>query len=416
MLKHRSRLLAGTALISLAMAATASAARAGETAPAALAAAAPEATVASSADATVASQEIVVTGVRGQARTVANSPVPIDIVSHAQILATGKSGLKDILSSIIPSLIVPAQNGGGTSASVKPISVRGLTGDYVLVLINGKRRHSTALINNLATIGGGSTPVDFDLIPASAIDHIEVLRDGAAAQYGSDAIAGVINIILKSGVDGGEADVTAGQTYAETGGLAQVNADYGHRFLGGSIHFAIGYDHHNPAPANGPASGIEYPLVNGAPSPQEATANTNYGSAYGRSTLDNTLNLSYNLSVPFSSSVDFYSFSTFSYRLIKDARGAYRPDDLPSLPQIFPNGFQAYRLIHEVDFQAVGGFKGKLFGWDWDASSSFGRDHVWLGADNTLNASLGPSVTQTSFFMGTQTFEQWTNNTSPRNG
>ena len=403
MLKHRTRLLAGVAQIGLGLAAATSVAHAQANAPAAAAAV--------SADATQASQEIVVTGVRSsQARTIANSPVPIDIVSRAQIVATGKSGLKDILSSIIPSLNVPAQNGGGTSASVKPISVRGLTGDYVLVLVNGKRRHSTALINNLATIGGGSTPVDFDLIPVSAIDHIEVLRDGAAAQYGSDAIAGVINIILKSGAEGGEADATLGQTYAETGGLAQVNADYGHRFLDGSIHFAIGIDHHNPAPANGLAGGIEYPLINGAPSPQEATANKNYGSAYGRSTLDNTLNLAYNLTTPVSADVDFYSFSTFSYRLIKDARGAYRPDDLASLPQIFPNGFQAYRLIHEIDFQAVAGLRGKFWDWDWDASSSFGRDYVWLGADSTLNASLGPSVTQTSFFMGTQIFDQWTNN------
>ena len=412
MMNYRTRLLAGAAQVGLGLALLASSAHAGESAPAVLAAAAdPAATVAAGADATEASQQIVVTGVRSrQSRTIANSPVPIDIISNAEIVATGKSGLKDILSSIIPSLVVPAQNGGGTSASVKPISVRGLTGDYVLVLINGKRRHSTALINNLATIGGGSTPVDFDLIPASAIDHIEVLRDGAAAQYGSDAIAGVINIILKSGADGGEADATLGQTYATTGGLAQVNADYGHSLFGGFIHYAIGIDHHNPAPANGPAGGIEYPLVNGAPSPQEATANTNYGSAYGRSTLDNTANFAYNLAIPLAHDIDLYSFSTVSYRLIKDARGAYRPDDLASLPQIFPNGFQAYRLIHEVDFQATGGLKGSLLGWDWDASSSYGRDFNWLGADSTLNASLGPSVPQTSFFMGTQEFDQWTNN------
>ena len=147
--------------------------------------------------------ELVVTGDRGsQRRTVANSPVPIDIISGEQLTATGKTGLKEILSSVVPSFTVPAQNGGGTSASVAPYTVRGLTGDFVLVLINGKRRHSTALINNLATIGAGSTPVDLDLIPIAAIDHIEVLRDGAAAQYGSDAIAGVINIILKTGRGG----------------------------------------------------------------------------------------------------------------------------------------------------------------------------------------------------------------------
>ena len=355
--------------------------------------------------------EVVVTGVRGsQVHTIANSPVPIDIISHAQITETGKVGLKAIFSSVIPSFTEPAQNGGGVSASVPPYTVRGLTADYVLILVNGKRRHGTALIQNLATIGGGSTPVDLDLIPPSAIDHVEVLRDGAAAQYGSDAIAGVINIILKSGANGGDLQLTGGQDYKRTGQLAQAYLDYGHPFLGGSIDFALDVDHHEPAPANGPSTGLLYPAVNGQPSPLEATANTNYGSAYGRSTNDTTIDSSYNLSVPVGNDLEFYSFSTLSYRKIKDARGAYRPDDLSSLPQIYPNGFQAYRLIHDTDFQVAAGVKGKLAGWDWDLSSTFGRDHEWLGADNTLNASLGPSVTQTSFFMGTQEFDQWTNN------
>ena len=356
--------------------------------------------------------EVVVTGVRGsQPRTIANSPVPIDIISAEQISATGKVGLKEILSSVIPSLTLPAQNGGGTSASVAPYTVRGLTGDYVLVLVNGKRRHSTSLINNLATIGGGSTPVDLDLIPVAAIDHIEVLRDGAAAQYGSDAIAGVINIILKDGADGGGADATGGRTYKATGLLGQVNSDYGLALpSGGFIHFALTADHHQPAPANDPSTGLLYPLVNGAPDPREATANTDYGNAYGRSTRDNTFDFSYNLSTPLGDSLDFYSTSTVSHRDIRDARGAFRPDDLSSLPQIFPNGFQAYRLIHETDFQAGAGVKGQLAGWHWDASSNFGRNFVWLGADNTLNASLGPSVTQTSFYLGEQIFDQWTNN------
>ncbi len=361
--------------------------------------------------ATTSVDEVVVTGVRGaQVHTIANSPVPIDIISNAQITQTGKAGLKEIFSSVIPSFTLPAQNGGGVSASVPPFTVRGLTADYVLVLINGKRRHSTALINNLATIGGGSTPVDLDLIPPSAIDHIEVLRDGAAAQYGSDAIAGVINIILKSGVNGGDLEATGGQDYKSTGQLAQAYLDYGRPFLGGSIDFSLDVNHHEPAPANGPSTGLLYPLVNGQPSPQEPNGNTNYGSAYGRSTNDTTIDTSYNLSVPLGGDLEFYSFSTLSYRKTKDARGAYRPDDLSSLPQIYPNGFQAYRLIHDTDFQVAAGVKGKWAGWDWDLSSTFGRDHDWLGADNTLNASLGPSVTQTSFFMGTQEFDQWTNN------
>ena len=401
----RAGLLVGAAQVTLGVLVAPVAAHAADAAPVTSAAA----TVAADTG-TTAVEEVVVTGLRGQPRTVANSPVPIDIISHAQLTQTGKTGLKQILSTVIPSLTLAAQNGGGTSASVAPFTVEGLTGDYVLVLVNGKRRHNTALINNLATVGGGSTPVDLVLIPASAIDHIEYLRDGAAAQYGSDAVAGVINIILKDSANGGSFETTAGQTYKSAGALLQENADWGTHFFGGSIHFALSAIHNEPAPANDRSTGVLYPLVHGALDPREASANTNYGSAYGRSTLNNQINLSYNLSTPVGHGLDFYSFSTVSFRDIKDARGAFRPDDLSSLPQIYPNGFQAYRRIHETDFQFAAGLKGELAGWNWDASTTFGRDQARLGASNTLNASLGPTVTQSDFYLGQQISSQWSNN------
>jgi iron complex outermembrane receptor protein len=404
--RFQTRLLASAAPFALGVLALTSAARAGDVAT--TTGEATSAVAAASAPAVV--DEVIVTGVRGRPRTIANSPVPIDIISNAQLINTGKVGLKQILSNVIPSLNVPAQNGGGVSASVPPYTIEGLTGDYVLVLVNGKRRHNTALINNLATVGGGATPVDLDLIPPSAIDHIEYLRDGAAAQYGSDAITGVINIILKDGVDGGEFDTTAGQDYKSTGRAYQENADWGTPFLGGALHLGFSYVHNSPAPANTASGGLLYPTVGGAPDPREATGNTNYGSAYGRSTSSDTAQASYDLTVPVGHDLEAYSFGTFAYRNIQDARGAYRPDDLASLPQIFPNGFQAYRLIRETDFQVAGGVKGHLYGWDWDLSSEFGRDYDWLGAHNTLNASLGPTVDQTDFYMGAQSFDQWVNN------
>ncbi|HKR90501.1 MAG TPA: TonB-dependent receptor, partial [Phenylobacterium sp.] len=355
--------------------------------------------------------ELVVTGLRGgKPRSIADSPVPIDVISPAQITQTGRAGLKQILAAAIPSLTLPAQNGGGTSASVPPFAVQGLTGDYVLVLVNGKRRHTTALINNLATIGGGSTPVDLDLIPVSAIERVEYLRSGAAAQYGSDAIAGVINIILKNSGHGGGSETTVGQTYKSTGKLVQQNLDWGQPFFGGAIHYALSAFQQGPAPANDPATGVLYPLIKGRLDPREAAGNRDYGSAYGRSTLNTTVNLSYDLSAPIGRDWNVYSFSTYSHRQIKDARGAFRPDDLASLPQIYPDGFQAYRRIHENDFQVAAGVRGPFAGWTWDLSSSFGRDEARLNATNTLNASLGPSALQTSFYMGKQIFEQWTNN------
>ena len=189
----------------------------------------------------------------------------------------------------------------------------------------------------------------------------------------------------------------------------QENLDYGLPFAGGFAHFALSAVHKEPQPVNAPSTGLLYPLVNGQSDPREAQGNTNYGSSYGLSTRTDAINLSYNLGVPIGNDLEAYSFSTLSYRDIKDARGAYRPDDLSSLPQIYPNGFQAYRLIHETDFQVAGGVKGDSLGWHWDASSTFGRDFNWLGASNTLNASLGPTVDQTSFYMGQQIFNEWTN-------
>jgi len=136
---------------------------------------------AAEADSATALEAVIVTGVRGVRRTVADSPAPVDVISSQQLTATGKVGLKEVLNTLIPSFNLPGINGGGTSWTVRAITMRGLNGDQALFLVNGKRRHGTALINNLARVGRGGSPVDLDLIPASAIERIEVLRDGASA-------------------------------------------------------------------------------------------------------------------------------------------------------------------------------------------------------------------------------------------
>jgi len=378
---------------------------------------------AAATSATPEGDAIIVTGVRGsRARTVANSPVPIDVINAKELQATGRTGLKEILGNIVPSLEMPALGGGGTSASVKPISIRGLSGDYVLVLVNGKRRHTTSLINNLSRISGGSTPVDLDLIPTNAIGHIEVLRDGAAAQYGSDAISGVINIILDDAPEGGAFSITGGQQYSKGAPLIQTDLSYATRLGadGGFIRASVEAKYHDRADSSALPVPRIYPLVNGQPDPREATANHVIAGGYGRSNRDKIVDSSYNAELPISDTVKLYSFSTLSYRDIKDARGAFIPSPTgygglttsagnASLPQIYPDGFQAYRDIHETDFQATVGARGELAGWNWDLSSSFGQDHVRLGAENTLNPSLGPT-SPTSFYLGTQIQTLWVNN------
>ena len=134
------------------------------------------------------------------ARALAEKAVPVDVITRDQIASSGYAETAQIIQSLAPSFNFPRPTISDGTDTVRPATLRGLGPDQVLVLINGKRRHQSALVNVNDTIGRGSTGVDLNAIPLSAIDHIEVLRDGAAAQYGSDAIAGVINIVLRSGV------------------------------------------------------------------------------------------------------------------------------------------------------------------------------------------------------------------------
>ncbi|KKC27214.1 TonB-dependent receptor plug domain-containing protein [Sphingomonas sp. SRS2] len=365
---------------------------------------------------------IIVTGTRSStARTVADSPVPIDVIRPAELKATGRTGLKEVLGQIVPSLTMPALGGGGTSASVRPISIRGLSGDYLLVLVNGKRRHTTSLINNLSRISGGSTPVDIDLIPTNAVGRIEVLRDGAAAQYGSDAISGVINIILDDAPEGGEFSSMAGQLYEKGGALLQQQVGYGTRIGdGGFVRFAIEGKYHDRAESSAEPIPFVYPLVNGAPDPREANADHLIAGGYGRSNIDKIISGSLNAELPVGDGLKLYSFSTLSYREIDDERGAFAASPIGYggqantqgfnvLPQLYAGTFQARRRIQEWDGQATLGLKGALGDWGFDLSTSYGRDHVRLGARGTLNPSLGPA-SPTSFFMGKQIQDLWVSN------
>ena len=154
---------------------------------------------AQSAD-TAASDDIdtvMVLGTRGQPRSVTESPVPADVFSADDLERRANDGLIDSLNYLTPSYNAPSRAGGGTASIIATGALRGLNPDHTLVLVNGKRRHKSSLIMAVSSLYNGSAPVDLDMIPLSAIKSVEVLRDGAAAQYGSDAIAGVINLRLK---------------------------------------------------------------------------------------------------------------------------------------------------------------------------------------------------------------------------
>ena len=154
---------------------------------------------------------IIVTGSRSTTRTVANSPVPVDVISGEMLTEGGQVETNKILNKLVPSFNFPQPAIADGSDALRPATLRGLAPDQTLVLINGKRRHTAALLNINGTVGRGSAAVDMNSIPALAIERIEVLRDGASSQYGSDAIAGVINIRLKTASEGGKAVASFGK-------------------------------------------------------------------------------------------------------------------------------------------------------------------------------------------------------------
>jgi iron complex outermembrane receptor protein len=357
-------------------------------------------------------QELVVTGTRGAPRTVIDSPTPIDVLNGAELEKTGRAGAFASLQTLVPSFNLPARAGGGISTVISTGGLRGLNPDQTLVLVNGKRRHKTSLINSVSSLYNGSVPADLDLIPTSAIGRIEVLRDGAAAQYGSDAIAGVINIILKEG-DGGYIGTSWGQNFDRSDGeLWQLNGAYGWA-LGDKAQLNVFASHKSQLlsnRANPVAPNIQiYPrlIPSGLPDPREQTVDRLITLNSGVLPQIGT-NAGYNITYSLDDETELYSFGTVSRR-VSDLPFTFRaPNSVNSLPQIYPEGFRPNLVIRERDYEFAAGVRGKAGGWDWDISSTLGYNRATENTSNTINASLGPS-SPTVFYVGALRSTEWVN-------
>ncbi|WP_293386971.1 TonB-dependent receptor [Phenylobacterium sp. RIFCSPHIGHO2_01_FULL_69_31] len=354
--------------------------------------------------------ELVVTGARGAPRTVTDSPTPIDVLSAADLEKTGRAGAFQALQTLVPSFNLPARAGGGTSTVISTGGLRGLNPDQTLVLVNGKRRHKTSLINSVSSLYNGSVPADLDHIPVPAIGRIEVLRDGAAAQYGSDAIAGVINIILRE-TEGGFVSGSFGQNFDRSDGeLWQFQANYGSRigeqgFLNLSLASKSQELSNRAIPV---ASTVQlYPRINGQPDPRELTADRLVTKNSGVLPQE-SISFGYNGRYDLEGGVQLYSFGTFSRRL-SDLPFTFRsPNNVNTLPQIYPEGFRPNLVIRERDFEVALGARGELSGWSWDISSTYGYNRARENTSNTLNASLGPT-SPTVFYVGQLKSTEWVN-------
>lgn len=344
---------------------------------------------------------VVVVGNRGQARTLAESTAPVDVISSQQLLATGEPDLTRALNRVLPSINLPASSGYGSASVVRPISLRGLNGDQVLVLVNGKRRHNSALLNNGTSLNSGSQPVDLDMIPTALIDHVEILRDGASAQYGSDAIAGVINIVLKQTDHGGSLKTTYGQNYQNGDGeTIRQTGDVGLALPNdGFINFGLDVRHQKVSDRSDKA-----PYTDSA-------GNTSLEHTYYGTGLPEARNFSlgYNAELPVSDDLTLYSFSTYTRRNSEKPLAFHQPASFDGIATPFPDGIEDTLRFIENDFQVAFGGKGTVAGWDYDLSSTYGQDHAEATLRHTYNLSYGPD-SPTSVDTGVKTFSQWTNN------
>lgn len=350
--------------------------------------------------------QVVVTGTRQPDRTAVKAPAPVDVFTSQEIKATGATQTSQILEMLAPSFNFPRPTVTDGTDHIRPATLRGLNSDQVLVLINGKRRHNSALVNINGSVGRGSMAVDLNAIPPEAIDHIEILRDGAAAQYGSDAIAGVINIILKKDAPG-EVSAQVGKNKAGDGRTSIVDGSYsfalpksGYLNVSAEGRFA---DSTNRA---GPDARQQY--FAGDPRNTNPSLNNRVDSWVGDPNQHGGSGM-FNFGVPLTDSLQLYAFGGLSYSNGLAAGFFRRANDDRTIRSIYPNGFLPLIESHLWDVSEATGLRGTTSGWNWDLGSVFGRNSFRYDVDHSANVSMG-AASPTTFYAGTMTFDQWTTN------
>ena len=327
---------------------------------------------------------LIVTGTRVADRTAAESQSPIDILTPEALQATGTTELATALARALPSLNFPRPAITDGTSGVRPAQLRGLSPDQVLILVNGKRRHLSALVNVNGTIGRGSSAVDLNAIPVSSIARVEVLRDGASAQYGSDAIAGVVNIVLKGAEKGGSLVLDAGQYSAGDGRQYQLAGDAGVGFGDGRgfVHVAGQVTRQDETDRAGPYGGTS-PNTGNNPDIGEVAY------VYGDPKVEAEA-VSANAGFEFSDNISAYATTILSNRDITSFAFYRSPGHNALVPQVYPNGYVPEINQVSKDRSLVAGLKGGTdSGWTWDVSYNYGYNKLFFYTGNSINYSLG---------------------------
>lgn len=333
---------------------------------------------------------VTVTGTRVRGRTAVETLAPVDVLDSAAIQSTGASETGKILQLLAPSVNFPTTFISDGTDIIRPATLRGLGPDQTLLLVNGRRRHQTALIHVQQTVARGTAGYDINTIPASAIERVEVLRDGASAQYGSDAIAGVINFVLKRRT-GTEVTLEAGQHYDDNpalplGATPDAEGGRGRRFLGaintgtrigdgGFVNFTAEYrDRGETNRADPDALRVDPPRVvqrigDGRARDFAAFANAELPTGARGGSV--------------------YAFGGYSYRH-GNSSGFFRSaEDGRTVPDLYPNGFLPTIVTQPTDVSAVAGYRSffPVRDWTYDVSGSFGLSRFKFREENTVNVS-----------------------------
>lgn len=369
--------------------------------------------------------EVIVTGIRQTGVKAADSPAPVVVLGSDSLKRVGQPDLVQSLAQNMPS--IQAQVAGGNEEAFNlSLKLRGLSPNQTLVLVDGKRRHGTAILAVSGGPYGGGAAADLAYLPVASIDHVEVLQDGAAAQYGTDAIAGVINIILKKNRSGGSLGFTGGQ-YFDGGGLTtDVNGTIGlsapkdkgfldlsfeSKFKGTSFRGDVDVRGLNTAvPANVSANILgKYPTF-------AQVENYPYSNRIEGDGQLQLTTLTYNGGYDISPGVQVYSFGTIGYKYGRHIQNIRLPNVVVGgagqVTTPFPQGFSPTIQFRETDFADTVGAKGEVGDTTWDLSSTYGRNYARVYVTGSANATWYAKYGSTprDFHLGDLTTTQWTNN------
>ncbi|MBD8531752.1 MULTISPECIES: TonB-dependent siderophore receptor [unclassified Massilia] len=371
---------------------------------------------------------VVVTGTRVANRSALDTAAAVDVISAETLKNTGTTEMNQALSVALPSLNFPRPSLTDGTDTIRPATLRGMAPDQTLVLVNSKRRHSSSLVNLNGSVGRGSAAVDMNTIPTAIVKNIEVLRDGAAAQYGSDAISGVINLRLRNDRDGGEASVTYGARFTEydlfndvtpaggtwsgpasrerTDGQSATVSAWKGLAIGETGHLTIAAEYKDQSRTERGGYDVrqQYPrLANGTFDPRENTIDR-FNAWYGDPEMQQTT-LFANAGNDLGNGVKVYGWASYQKREARSS-GYFRPaQDARNIPAIYPDGFLPVIAPTVDDFSLTGGVTWSLGSWDMDTSLGYGKNKMQFEIQNTLNRSIGPS-SKTEFDAGGFSYDQ----------